>query len=401
MTVLNYGINNQLLYIDFFGVYIFVICNVTPYLGQFLFCYLGSEQKLKISLAMIVKNEQRYIERCILSVDGLVDEIVVVDTGSTDNTLQILNKYEHVKVFHCKWSDDFSKARNYSIEKTTGDYVLVLDADEYIVEGKRTELESLMLDNLIGRIEISSRFRKGNEIQIASAYISRFFPKCTRYEGEIHEQIISHLKRKKLKIKVGHDGYMDTNKGDRNIPLLIKALKKKPNDAYYLFQIGKELRVKKQYTEAFKFLLKAYQLSEKQKLFYEELVIEIINSGKEFGDVKVLQVIEDNEDLLHNVPDFHFAKGLFYLDYCLNNIGETGRFIHKIESCFIACINLNGREHSEYLNGTSSFLAAYNLAVFYEVTGNIENAIQYYNLSAEFGYKLAKERLALLSESDK
>ncbi|PGT81115.1 glycosyltransferase family 2 protein [Bacillus sp. AFS040349] len=356
---------------------------------------------MKISLAMIVKNEQRYIERCILSVNGYVDEIVVVDTGSTDNTLQILEKYKHVKVYQFQWTDDFSKARNYSIEKASGDYILILDADEYIIEGTRAELESVVQDNLIGRIKINSRFRKDNEIQIASAYISRFFPKNTRYEGEIHEQIISNLNRKKLKIKVGHDGYMDMNKGDRNIPLLIKALKKRPNDAYYLFQIGKELRIKKQYNEAYKFLIKSYHFSDKQSLFYEELVIEIINSGKECGDLKVLQVIDDNEYLLQNVSDYHFAKGLFYLDFCLSNIGETGRYLHKIESCFLACINLNEREHSEYLNGTSSFLAAYNLAVFYEVIGDFNNAIQYYNFSAKLGYNLARERLALLNKNDK
>ena len=84
-----------------------------------------------ISLAMIVRNEEKYLSHCLLSVCGLADEIVVVDTGSTDGTIEIAKSY-NAKVFNFEWVDDFSEARNYSLSHCTGDWVLILDADEAI-----------------------------------------------------------------------------------------------------------------------------------------------------------------------------------------------------------------------------------------------------------------------------
>ena len=82
---------------------------------------------------MIVKNENLVLENCLNSVKDLVDEIIIVDTGSTDNTKEIAKKYTD-KIYDFKWVDDFSKARNYSFSKATKDYILWLDADDYLAE---------------------------------------------------------------------------------------------------------------------------------------------------------------------------------------------------------------------------------------------------------------------------
>ena len=88
---------------------------------------------MTISLCMIVKNEERYIKMCLENALDLVDEIIVVDTGSTDNTINIINQFEDkVILVKYEWKNDFSDARNLSLEKATGDWILILDADEKI-----------------------------------------------------------------------------------------------------------------------------------------------------------------------------------------------------------------------------------------------------------------------------
>jgi len=356
---------------------------------------------MKISLAMIVKNEELNIEKCLNSVVGLVDEIVIVDTGSTDNTIEKIKQFPDVKLFYFDWCDDFSIARNYSIEKTSGDYVLVLDADEYIHAGNRAELEKVIQLNAVGKILIDSHFRKNNQDYRSTTYVSRFFPKDTRFVGAIHEQLDTQKKRIATNLVVKHNGYYHTDKSKRNIPYLIKEVKKNPNDPYYLFQLGKELRISERYKESYHFLEKSYVLVNKNAPYYGQLIIELIYSGKEYGEDKLFKLISDNEGILKNLTDFHFAKGLFYMDYCLSNPIQTENYMRNIESSFLKCISLDENTKIEYLIGTGSYLPAFNLGVYYEVIGNIEKAIYFYEQSSQWGYSLARDRIKILNEQNK
>ncbi len=98
-----------------------------------------------LSLCMIVKNEEAFLEQCLLSVQGLVDEIVIVDTGSTDRTKEIALKYT-AKVYDFQWCDDFAAARNESLKYATGDWILVLDADESLAKMDLNNIQSLISD---------------------------------------------------------------------------------------------------------------------------------------------------------------------------------------------------------------------------------------------------------------
>ena len=99
----------------------------------------------KLSLCMIVKNEEKFLEQCLNSVRELVDEIVIVDTGSTDKTKEIAAKFTN-KIFDFQWCDDFSAARNESLKHATGDWILVLDADETIAWKDLSEIRKLIDD---------------------------------------------------------------------------------------------------------------------------------------------------------------------------------------------------------------------------------------------------------------
>ncbi|WP_284560970.1 glycosyltransferase family 2 protein [Bacillus sp. T2.9-1] len=348
-----------------------------------------------ISLALIVKDEEKTIKKCIINAKKLVDEIIVVDTGSTDNTLKILNEDSKVRVFNFAWTNNFSEARNYAIEQCTGDYVLFLDADEYVTFGKRNELEQVMKRNQIGKIKITSKFKKDNEVYEASSFISRFFPKNIRYQGAIHEQLNSDLPRIEMKLTVAHSGYLEKDKSLRNIPILLGEVKKNPNDAYYQYQLGKELRLNKEFKQSYTHLSTSYKLVDMKDSYYNQLILELLQTGKEIVAEETIRIINENEQRMKNISDFHFYKGLFYLDYCLKHMQSSIYFLSKIEESFLKCIEISNKKHIEYLKGTASFLALYNLGVYYEVIGSMTRAEIYYVKSAKYGYQPAKKRLSL------
>ena len=97
---------------------------------------------ITISLCMIVKNEEDVLSRCLDSAKDIVDEIIIVDTGSTDKTVEIAKEYTK-NVYHFKWIDDFAAARNFSFSKATKDYILWLDADDVILEEHKQEFLKL------------------------------------------------------------------------------------------------------------------------------------------------------------------------------------------------------------------------------------------------------------------
>src|SRR5690606_19791317 len=96
-----------------------------------------------LTLCMIARNEEAHLARCLQSVRDLVDEIVLVDTGSTDRTVAIAEAFD-ARVFHVAWQDDFSLARNASLEEARGDWILVLDADETIAQRDHDVIRRLL-----------------------------------------------------------------------------------------------------------------------------------------------------------------------------------------------------------------------------------------------------------------
>ena len=98
---------------------------------------------ITISLCMIVKNEEKVLRRCLDSVADLVEELVIVDTGSTDATKQIAAGYANAKVYDFEWVDDFSAARNFAFSKATQEYIYSADADEVLDEENRERFRLL------------------------------------------------------------------------------------------------------------------------------------------------------------------------------------------------------------------------------------------------------------------
>ncbi|MGO4696702.1 glycosyltransferase [Paenibacillus sp. 2TAB26] len=110
---------------------------------------------ITISLCMIVKNEEQVLEKCLNSVKDLVEEIIIVDTGSTDKTKEIAANYTS-RIFHMDWNDDFSAVRNFSFSHAAQDYILWLDADDWLQENDRTKLSLLKqtLDSTVDSVSM-------------------------------------------------------------------------------------------------------------------------------------------------------------------------------------------------------------------------------------------------------
>ena len=167
-----------------------------------------------LSLCMITKNEEKNISRCLDSIKDIVDEIIIVDTGSTDKTIEIAKSYG-ANIYHYKWNNDFSKARNVSLQKATKDWILVLDADEVLPYE-----EGLKLKNIINTTENEGLFLRLDNIidnvNLGDAVVLRAFknnPKY-RFRGSMHEQVIFSIeevsgknKIQPTQVKINHYGY--------------------------------------------------------------------------------------------------------------------------------------------------------------------------------------------------
>ncbi len=154
-----------------------------------------------ITLSMIVKNEEQYLRDCFESVKGVVDEIVLVDTGSTDSTLEIAKKY-NAKIFHFKWINDFAAARNFALENSSGDWILYLDADERL--SPKSKQEILNLTKIKKSIAYNCRLLNIDEHNNRPSVMKyvRLFPnhKSLKFEGAVHEQIEFSILRNKIAI---------------------------------------------------------------------------------------------------------------------------------------------------------------------------------------------------------
>lgn len=206
-------------------------------------------KKEKISGCLIVKNESETLEKCIKSMLPVLNELIVVDTGSTDNTVEIAKKYTN-KVYHYEWNDNFSAARNFAICKARYEWIIFLDADEYFSENSPRNIRKT-IDEENGQADalLTRGYNITGSGQIAETFnVVRVFrnkPEL-RYHGRIHESL-----NKKGKFMIAdctdiieffHTGYSEEvitnkNKNDRNFSLLLKDIEERPTDGtahYYL-----------------------------------------------------------------------------------------------------------------------------------------------------------------------
>lgn len=286
-----------------------------------------------LSLCMIVKNEEKYLEGCLQSVQGVVDEIIIVDTGSTDATIAIAERFG-AKVIHFPWIGDFAAARNAGLEQATCDWILVLDADERLDEATKHHLKPLLRHNeVIGYSLVIENYLGQEEVEGSQvALLFRVFRNRpdVRFEGIVHEQATpsagrTGLKSRSCEVKIVHYGYLrscmdERDKNRRNFELLEKHREMEPNNPYVYFQLGQTLKLMNRLEEAEANYAQALELLEEQKLptdlpYYPNLYYnlgDLSRRRKEFD--RALAFLEKGAELFGDHVDTRFTIGLTYLD---------------------------------------------------------------------------------------
>jgi glycosyltransferase involved in cell wall biosynthesis/chaperonin cofactor prefoldin len=338
----------------------------------------------KLSVCMIVKNEAKNIARCLQSVSNIADEMVVVDTGSEDDTKAIAAKHGAM-VYDFQWVDDFSKARNYSIDHATGDWILILDGDDEFEKKDGEKLLELINSEDAADIYIFNTVcyigSKPGSDQIMNVNLRLFrnLPEF-RYQGRIHESVAPPSPNTKMKacdITIYHYGYLNSvvneqNKRERNMRILGQQLKESPENPYFLFCMGNEYFAIADYDKALEYFLSSYAKCHMQDIYVPKLMLRIVMSYEAKGSFgKALEYIEKALNFYPQYTDAEFLRGGIY--------HKTGNVIKAVSS-FERCLQMG--EPPSMLNfiiGVGSYRTCQALGSIYHQLGDLHEALNYYN----------------------
>ena len=335
-----------------------------------------------ISICMIGKNEEFFLEKTLKAAWAFLtqmakgSELVFVDTGSADRTKEIAGRYTD-RVFDFAWCDDFSDARNYSLDKAKNDLVFSLDCDEVILPCDAGEIQQILAvyGDYLGNVTIRSRTMDGRGGETASEdTIRRVFRKSIyRFKGIIHEQILpirpQELQEYFLPLVLDHYGYLGTvfdqkKKNERNIRLLEKAVEKEPEDPYHHVQLGQSYRALKEYEKAVVCYEKAMQLGILPEMPYAQETL--IGYGKSL--LALGKPEEAGEMLSRYYPDYFTCSDLYCLSgdiYCYT--GEPVKAMLEYINAILCPVH--------YQEGMNSWLPYFQIGYLYEQLGKPEEAI--------------------------
>lgn len=308
---------------------------------------IGNSNKKLLSLSMIVKNEENFLEGCLESVQGIVDEIVIVDTGSTDRTIEIAERY-NAKIHYFEWIDDFAAARNEALKHCTSKWILYLDADERLKVQEKDTLRNylLSLSDEIGGINciIESEHSKldGNSEIHRGGYPRLFrnlgYPKI-QFRGRVHEQISpSILENGKTFINsdiiIEHLGYnrereVMEQKIKRNYTLLLQHVKEEPTNGYAWYQLGQtlaQMKLIKEAEDAIRLSIQCGNLSKSVMASASATLAQLTGNQKRFDEA-----LKWAEVSLQNAPDQIYSMHLkaFALLY-LGKFEESEKLFEKV-----------------------------------------------------------------------
>lgn len=346
---------------------------------------------MNLSICIITRDEENKLEKCLRALQPYDFEVVVVDTGSVDNTKKMAANYTD-SIYDFEWCDDFAAAKNYAVQMAKNDMVFVVDSDEYI---KKLDIEKLYRmitehPDGVGRIQRINVFVRNGENNRIHEWVNRIFNRCLfHYDGRIHEQIVpgsvfeieSANDRQKSKdvtyetyytnVEMEHSGYdgSDENvrkKAERNIRLLKREFEETPGDTYIIYQLGKSYYMAGNYPEAVRYFELALGYDLNPKLEY---VIDMVESYGyallNCGCVETALLLENIYEEFGNSADFQFLMGLIYMN--------NERFVEAVAEFMKAT-----KQKTAKAEGVNSYLSYYNAGVIKECLGDTKEAIALY-----------------------
>jgi glycosyltransferase involved in cell wall biosynthesis len=336
--------------------------------------------KLFLSICMIVKNEEKVLKRCLESIMGIADEIIIIDTGSSDRTKEIAQAFTK-KVFDLKWGNDFSEARNFAASKASGEWILVIDADEFVDRESFKDFKTNLQENPpefnILAVQIVN-FVGVNGKDTSLNYHERLYKNdgSISYYRNIHELLEhkdSNENRGFLEFQIFHSGYMDSvviekEKTKRNLTLLKIKKEKEPIDYYF---IGNEYDQLGQLDKAIKYYQKGFKLKDDiNRDWVKKLLLRLVNSlHKAKRNKEALEVIESCEKIFFYLVDFKFYRGKIYFE-----IGDFKNSKVVFEEIIMKKNELKADSSSDFLE----FLPHKFLGEIYENEMELHSAVRNY-----------------------
>lgn len=354
---------------------------------------MGVKGKVRISQCMIVKNEEENIEKALSWGKGIMWEQIVVDTGSTDRTVE-LAQAKGAKVFSFPWIDDFAAAKNYAIEQAKGEWIAFLDADEYMVSEDAKQLYTVIAglkeDSFDGISTGWQQIGENGAITSSGTQI-RFFRNRPdlRYRRRIHEQLVSmtgrelHVGDVTRELSIFHTGYQGKaleggKKASRNQKLILKELEDHPEDYEMMGYMGDECLGDERFEEAKDWYKKAIahmppkllEYDQRSAVTFTRLLI-LLTEGEKGSWKEAGNIYEKAVSMIPEEADFDYIAGCFWA-----NQGEAEKAVSHLETA-VEKLNLYGCNNR-------ALLLAGNLLKVYEIlarccyeTGNTDKCVAY------------------------
>ena len=362
--------------------------------------------KAPISACLIVRDEADKITGCLASLEPYVDELVVVDTGSRDATLD-LARAGGARVSTFTWNNNFADARNAAIAQATQPYILMVDADEILDSESSPALLQYCATqpSVAGRVTVVN-IGVGPDGAETEFPLIRLFANTPgyRYTGRIHEQVRCHGDAPQhigTATRLIHSGYTDASirerrKIERNLDLLQRALDDVPGDPYILFQLGRTCALARRNTEAatsFSAALSAIAERSERPTFLPSLLLESAYTLMRLADhAAAMRLLELGLALYPDFTDLYFACGTVLLD------GADSAHMDAVRQAFEACVTLGEADGTRYetQRGVGSFRAHHNLGLYCELTGDLAGAREHFTTGADLGFAPSWVRLRAL-----
>jgi Tfp pilus assembly protein PilF len=341
---------------------------------------------------MIVKNEAPVLAASLESLRGLAFEIVVVDGGSTDGSVEIAEA-AGARVFHDP--GDLSASRNRALREARGDHCLMIDGDETVVRETWPSLVAFLREGRHprGRIQQVSETADG----IATLWITRVCKNdpAFHYEGSAHEQLLGPGSVANTGLQVLHSGYSPATlarKGssERNLRLIREAIARNPAEPYLRYQLGKTLLVSGRPSEAVEPFASALPQVPTGAAYLGAFVCDYGYALKGAGrPAEALSLVRRFQPQFPDYTDLWFLEGLCHL--------ATGN-VPEMLAAFERCLSLGEAPLHATVQGVGSFRALYNLGLYHELCGDTGQARRLYEraLSVNPSFVQAARRLEAL-----
>ncbi len=272
---------------------------------------MKQSNKQRLSVCLIVKNEEQFLGECLESIVGIADQLIVLDTGSTDRTIEIAESFQ-AEIHHFEWCEDFSAARNASIKYATENWILWLDADERLPANSQRKLVKLLkfeVKPVIYKVRIKNLKEDGINFTLSSAHRLFTNHRGIKFTGRIHEQVSPSAKKvgaaeRNCQVMLDHLGYsfsgdQKAKKQARNRKILEEDVREHPESAYTHYTLAHNYKEDGNLTAAEKHYSKALELNQFDSSMQASLLNTYADTLIDLGRLEEARVLTNRSIKLH------------------------------------------------------------------------------------------------------